>query len=425
MASNESTGQFRRSPGHSPGDLQSAPPSRRLRGRKLWFVGIGGAGLSGYAVLAKAWGAEVAGWDRYETPYLEHVRAAGIPVTMSEEIEAAPDGWEAVVSTAYLSRCQTPGHGSKSRADFLAELVSLQDAIVVAGAHGKTTTAGMVAFVLDRLGRDPSFLIGGEIPQLGGNARAGSGWLVVEGDESDRTIELLRPQIAVVTNVDLDHHSEFASRAEVEDMFERWLAEVPHVVRADQLPPVDLELALPGEHNRRNAAAALAALELVGVPAEEAGPHLAEFTGAGRRLELRGEAGGVRVVDDYAHHPAEIRATIEAVRDGHRVLVLFQPHLYSRTRHLARELAAALGSANVAAVTEIYRSREEPVAGVSGKLVVDALAEVRPGMTVGWTPTVQEGARFLARQAKPGDVALTMGAGDVDEAVPLLLRELE
>ena len=199
-------------------------------------------------------------------------------------------------------------------------------------------------------------------------------------------MERLRPQIAVVTNVDLDHHSEFASRAEVEDLFERWLAEVPHVVRADELEPVDFELAIPGEHNRRNAAAALAALELAGLSREEAQPHLAEFAGAGRRLELRGEAGGVRVLDDYAHHPAEIRATIEAVRDGHRVLVLFQPHLYSRTRHLAHDIGAALASADIAAVTEIYRARENPVEGVSGKLVVDALAEARPGMTVGWTP---------------------------------------
>jgi UDP-N-acetylmuramate--alanine ligase len=282
----------------------------------------------------------------------------------------------------------------------------------------------MIAFVLDRLGRDPSFLIGGEIPQLGGNARAGEGWLVVEGDESDRTIELLRPEIAVVTNVDLDHHSEFASRAAVEDLFKRWLAEVPHVVRADELEPPDLDLAVPGEHNRQNAAAALAALELAGVDRREAAKHVSEFAGAGRRLELRGEAGGVRVLDDYAHHPAEIRATIEAVRDGGRVLVLFQPHLYSRTRHLVRELAAALASADVAAVTEIYRAREEPVEGVSGKLVVDAMTERRSGMTVGWTPKVEEGARFLARRARAGDVVVTMGAGNVDEAVPLLLEKL-
>ena len=392
----------------------------RLEGRRLWFVGIGGAGLSGYALLAKAWGADVAGWDRHETPYLERVRAAGIPVTVSSEIAAAPDAYETIVSTAYVAE-----RDGKSRAEFLAELVSLQDAIVVSGAHGKTTTTGMIAFALERAGRDPSFLIGGEIPQLGGNARAGSGWLVVEGDESDRTVERLRPKIAVVTNVDLDHHSEFTSRAEVEELFERWLAEVPHVVRAEELEPVDFELAIPGEHNRRNAAAALAALELAGLPRNEAEPHLAEFTGAGRRLELRGEAGGVRVLDDYAHHPAEIRATIDAVRDGHRVLVLYQPHLYSRTRHLAHEIGAALATADVAAVTEIYRAREEPVEGVTGKLVVDAVSEARPGMTVAWTPAPEDGARFLARHARPGDVALTMGAGDVDDAVPVLLRELE
>ena len=390
-----------------------------LEGRKVWFVGIGGAGLSGYAILAKAWGAEVAGWDRMETPYLGNVREAGIDVAIEPEPRAAPDGWECVVSTAFAG--QVPG---RSRAELLAELVSLQDAIVVAGAHGKTTTSGMIAFVLDRLGRDPSFLIGGEIPQLGGNARAGSGWLVVEGDESDRTVERLRPKIAVVTNVDLDHHSEFASRAEVEELFDRWLAEVPEVVRGDQLDPVDIELAAPGEHNRRNAAAALAALELAGVSPEEALPQLAEFRGAGRRLEPHGEVGGVMVLDDYAHHPAEIEATIAAMRDGGRVLVLFQPHLYSRTRHLARELGGALASADVVAVTEIYRAREEPVEGVSGKLVVNAIAEVRPGMPVAWVPTVEQGASFIAARARPGDVVLTVGAGDVDRAVPLLLEAL-
>ncbi len=414
-----STGHFGRSHGQSPRDLRAAPPSRRLRGRRIWFVGIGGAGLSGYAVLAKAWGAEVAGWDRVETPYLDHARAAGIPVTISAVIEGAPEGYEAVVSTAFAG--QVPG---QTRAKLLGELVSLRDSIVVAGAHGKTTTAGMIAFALDRLGRDPAFLIGGEIPQLGGNGRAGSGWLVVEGDESDRTIEQLRPKIAVVTNVDLDHHSEFASRAEVDELFEGWLAQVPQVVRGEELAPVDFELALPGEHNRRNAAAALAALELIGVAADEAQAQLARFKGAGRRLEHRGEAGGVTVLDDYAHHPAEISATIAAVRNGGRVLVLFQPHLYSRTRHLAHEIAAALASADVVAVTEIYRAREEPVEGVSGKLVVDALAETRPGMPIGWTPTVEEAATFLARRARHGDVALTVGAGDVDRAVPLLLGQL-
>jgi UDP-N-acetylmuramate--alanine ligase len=394
---------------------------RPLDGRKLFFVGIGGAGLSGYALLAHAWGAEVAGWDRYETPYLEHVRAAGIPVQIAEEIPPAPGGAETVVSTAFAGRAL-----GRSRAEFLAELVSLQDAIVVAGAHGKTTTAAMIAFVLDRLRHDPSFLIGAEIPQLGGNARAGSGWLVVEGDESDRTIEQLRPKIAVVTNVDLDHHSEFRSQAELEELFERWLAQVPRVVRGDRLQPFEGELRLSGEHNRSNAAAALAALELVGVTGGEAWPVLREFRGAGRRLEERGVAGGVRVVDDYAHHPAEIAATLSAVRehaDG-RVLALFQPHLFSRTRHLARELGAALAAADVVAVTDVYAARETPVEGVTGKLVVDALTETRPGMPVGWTPAVEDGARFLAGRARAGDVVLTIGAGDVDRGAALVLEQL-
>src|SRR5262249_33992142 len=153
-------------------------------------------------------------------------------------------------------------------------LVSLRDSIVVAGAHGKTTTTAMIAYCLAELGRDPAWLVGGEVPQLGGNAGAGQGWLVVEGDESDRTVEALRPRIAVVTNADLAPPARFGSRAEVEELFERWLAKVPHVVRGQELEPVSLPLAVPGEHNRRNAAAALAALELAGVPAAEAGPVL-------------------------------------------------------------------------------------------------------------------------------------------------------
>jgi UDP-N-acetylmuramate--alanine ligase len=392
-----------------------------FHGRKLFFVGIGGAGLSGYALLARAWGADVAGWDRCETPYLEHVRAAGIPVEIAEQVPPPSEGVERIVSTAFAGQAD-----GRSRAEFLAELVSLQDAIVVSGAHGKTTTAAMIAFVLDRLGRDPAFLIGGEVPQLGGNARAGSGWLVVEGDESDRTVEQLRPKIAVVTNVDLDHHSEFGSLQEVDKLFARWLDQVPHVVRGDGLEPYDGELALPGEHNRRNAAAALEALELAGVAADDAWPVLREFRGAGRRLEEVGVAGDVRVVDDYAHHPVEIAATIAALREQGegRILALFQPHLYSRTRYLARETAAALAGADLVAVTEIYAAREDPVEGISGKLVLDALAELRPGMPLAWTPRVEDGVNFVARRAKPGDVVVTIGAGDVDRAAPLVIGAL-
>lgn len=392
-----------------------------LEGRKLWFAGIGGAGLSAYSVLARAWGAEVTGWDPHETPYLEHVRAAGIPVEVSDE-PSPPAGYEAIVSTAFADRI--PG---KSRAELLAELVSLRDSIVVAGAHGKTTTTAMIAYVLSQLGRDPAFLIGGEVPQLGGNAGTGEGLLVVEGDESDRTIEFLRPRVAVVLNVDLDHHSTFASRAEVEALFDRWLANVPEVVRGEELDPVGAELAVPGAHNRLNAAAAVAALERVGVSRDEALSALREFRGVGRRLEDRGDAGGVALVDDYAHNPAKVAAALSAVRERHpdgRLLVLFQPHLFSRTRHLARDFGVALAVADAVAVTDVYAAREEPVAGVTGKLVVDALAEERPGARVAWTPTVEQGAAYLARRAQPGDVVVTVGAGDVDRAIPLLQEAL-
>jgi UDP-N-acetylmuramate--alanine ligase len=387
-------------------------------------VGIGGAGLSGYALLAQAWGAEVAGWDRHETPYLEHVRAAGISVTIAPDPREAPEGWEAVVSTAFTGQA-----AGRSRADFLAELVSLARAIVVAGAHGKTTTAAMIAVVLDRLGLDPSFLIGGEVPQLGGNARAGSGWLVVEGDESDRTVFALTAEIAVITNVDLDHHTTFSSAAELDETFADWAGGLTpgQVVWGRELEPVDFELAVPGEHNRLNAACALAALELAGVERAEAAAVLRDFRGAGRRLEGRGEAGGVRLLDDYGHHPAEIVATLAAARgfaNGGRVFVLFQPHLYSRTLHLATELATALAGADLAAVTDVYPAREEPLEGVSGKLVVDRLTEVRPGMPVAWAPRIEQGAEIVAQRARPGDVVVTVGAGDVDRAVPLILERL-
>jgi UDP-N-acetylmuramate--alanine ligase len=373
--------------------------------------------LSGYALLARAWGAQVGGWDRVETPYLDSLR--GVPVELSPE-PVVPEGWdEVVVSTAYRDQAE-----GRSRAEFLAELVSLQPSIVVAGAHGKTTTAAMIAFCLDRLGDDPAFLIGGEVPQLGGNARAGKGWLVVEGDESDRTIAALRPELAVVTNVDLDHHSEFASRAEVESLFAQWLSAAPKSVRGDGIEPVELELAIRGEHYRQNAAVALAAIELAGYPRDEAVRVLREFRGVGRRLEVRGEVGGVEVIDSYAHHPAELAADIAAVRDGGRILVLFQPHLYSRTRYLAHEFGVALASADVVAVTDVYRAREQPVEGVTGKLVVDAAAEARPGMELGWTPGVEDGVSFIASRARSGDHVLTLGAGDVDRAAALILEAL-
>jgi UDP-N-acetylmuramate--alanine ligase len=395
----------------------SLSPSQPLAGRRIWVAGIGGAGMSGYALLAHAWGAEVAGWDRVETPYLRNL--GDVTVEISTEPPEPPQGWDVYVSTAFAGRVQ-----GLSRADLLAELVALRRTIVVAGAHGKTTTSAMIAFCLDRLGLDPSFLIGGDVPQLGGNARAGAGWLVVEGDESDRSLAALRPEIAVLLNIDLDHHTTFVSRAELESFFEDWLRDVPQVVRAEELELVSLELAVPGEHNRRNAAAALAALELAGVPRSDAEAAIVEFRGAGRRLERRGEAGGVVVLDSYAHHPAELAADLAAIRNGGRLLALFQPHLYSRTLHLAHGFAQALAGADAACVTEIYPAREEPLPGVSGRLIVDELARLRPGMHLGWAPALEDAAGIVAGWARPGDTILTLGAGDVDRAVELLLGAL-
>src|SRR5581483_8602244 len=374
----------------------SSSPLQPLAGRRIWIAGIGGAGMSAYGLLAHAWGAEVAGWDRVETPYLAHLD--GIDVTIADEPPAPPPDYEVYVSSAFAERVE-----GRPRAELLAELVSLRRSIVVAGAHGKTTTSGMIAFCLERLGHDPDFLIGGEIPQLGGNAGAGT---------------------AVLLNVDLDHHATFGSRAAVAELFEEWLAQVPHVVRAEQLEPLALELAVPGEHNRRNAAAAVAALELVGVDRRDAERVIVEFAGAGRRLERKGEAGGVAVLDSYAHHPAKIAADLAAVRDGGRVLVLFQPHLFSRTAHLARDFGRALADADAACVTDVYAAREAPVPGVTGRLIVDALAEIRPGMRIGWAPRLEDAAALVAGWARAGDTVLTLGAGDVDRAAALVLERL-
>jgi UDP-N-acetylmuramate--alanine ligase len=382
-----------------------------MRGRRLWFVGIGGAGLSAYAQLARAWGAEVGGWDKVRTPYLDPL--AGVTVEISPE-PVVPDGWEAIVSSAYA---HVPG---KRRAEFLRELVAQRPSIVVGGSHGKGTTAAMIAYVLRETGRDPAWLIGAPVPQLGSNAGFGSGHLVVEGDESDRTIFSLAADVAVVTNLDLDHHTEYASLAELRDAFDAWTAAAKDVVR--DAPPYDGELALPGAHNRLNAGTALAALNVVGVTPDEAAPALARFTGTGRRFEVH-DVDGITVVDDYAHHPSEVAANIAAARErfpGARLRVLFQPHLYSRTRHLADALADALAAADDVAVTDVYPAREQPIARVTGKLIVDALSD--RGVLAAWTPTVENGAAHMSRRAQPGDVVLLFGAGDVDRALGMLRR---
>jgi UDP-N-acetylmuramate--alanine ligase len=374
-----------------------------LAGRRLYFVGIGGAGLSAYANFARAWGAEVAGWDARDTIFLESVQ--GVDVDVGGE-PAPPEGFEVVVSTAHASRVD-----GRPRAEFLAELVALRRSIVVGGAHGKTTTSAMVAYVLRELGHDPAWIIGGVVPQLGGNAGAGLGWLVVEGDESDRSIALLRPEIAAVTNIELDHHATYSSEAELSAFFEEWLAGVPRVVRGWELDPVGFELGVPGAHNRANAAAALAVLEHAGVERAAAEHAIASFAGVGRRFELVGERGGVRVIDDYGHNPTEIAAALRTARDlePRALIAVYQPHVYERTRQLHHELGGALGIADAAIVTDVIDGRDAPLASVSGKLVLDRV----PGATRrGWAPTLDDAAALTLAWAQPGDVIVTLGVGE-------------
>jgi UDP-N-acetylmuramate--alanine ligase len=386
-----------------------------LAGRRLYLVGIGGSGLSAYANVARAWGAEVRGWDARETIFMDTLR--GIEIDLGGD-PAPPAGWEVVVSRAHTHRSE-----GTSRAEFLSELVAARPAIVVGGAHGKTTTAAMIAFTLRETGRDPSWIVGGVVPQLGGNAGVGAGWLVVEGDESDRSIGKLRAEIAVLTNVELDHHAEYASEAELSAFLEAWLGRAGHVVRGWELEPVTFELAVPGAHNRSNAATALAALELAGVGREEAEPALMRFTGVGRRFELVGARGGVTVYDDYGHNPAELRATLETARgraEG-RVVALYQPHVYERTRQLAGELAEALALADLAVVTEVTGARDSPRDDVSGKWVVDRLPRT---VRAGWAPTLEDAARLVLGWVRRGDIVVTLGVGEPWRAAQTIVAGL-
>jgi len=427
-----------------------------FEGRSLHFVGIGGAGMSGLALVSKALGARVTGSDRADSPYCERLRAAGIEPAIGHDATNYPPGAEVVVSTAIpednaeVSAARAAGAHVLHRGDLLGELSRMKRTIAVGGTHGKTTTASMAAHVLRETGRDPAFLIGGELRSAGTNADWGEGaWSVVEADESDRSfLKLYRP-VAVVTNVELDHHATYASLRELEEAFAEFAepAELlilgPGVelqgrgreVRFDVRGRVELfpggsrfdvqgtevELRVPGRHNILNALAALAACRAAGVEPAEAAPALATFTGAARRFESHGRtASGARIFDDYAHHPTEVRATLEAARTlgaKGRLVACFQPHLYSRTRLLAREFGRALALADLVVVLDVYPAREraEDFPGVSGLMVAQAAADAAGGRPVWWLPRIEDAERMLAAELGEGDVLLTMGAGDVDQ----------
>lgn len=427
-------------------------------GRELHFIGVGGAGMSGLAAVAHSLGACVTGSDRSRSSYLERLDRAGVAVDVGHDPGNLPVSAEVVVSTAIatdnpeLSLAHARGQTVMHRGALLAEVAGLRRSIAIAGTHGKTTTAGMAAHALTACGRDPGFLIGGELRAAGTNARWGSGeWIVVEADESDRSFLELHPDVAVVTNVELDHHATYASTLELERAFEQLGAQSQQVVRWEQaaaparaetfgidagdlrairveLHPggsrfevegITVELSVPGRHNVLNALAALAACRAAGVPLTEAGPALHEYAGAGRRFESMGfTATGARVFDDYAHHPTEVRATLEAARtlEPGRLIACFQPHLFSRTRALHREFGRALALADVVVVLGIYPAREaaEDYPGTTGHLVARAAAQAARGRTVAWLPGMDEAAAFLSGELREGDVLLTLGAGDVD-----------
>ena len=437
----------------------AAVTSRPWEGRRIHLIGVGGAGMSAYARAAQALGAQVSGSDRATSPYLERLAADGILVPAighDEQNLPTADGVEVYFSSAVpednVERAEARARGwtERPRADLLGELTALRRTIAVAGAHGKTTTASMLVHALRGAGLDPGWLVGAEVGGGLPNAEWTSGeWLVVEADESDRSMLALHVEIAVLTNVELDHHATFGSDAELLDAFRAFLASAPQAVvwdRPDLLAlrdgavvaydveaaalsgdgstfswaGLEVRLPVPGAHNALNAAGALEAARLAGADPAAAVRGLADFHGAGRRFQRLGAArGGAQVIDDYAHHPTEVAATLTAARTlaPARLVAVFQPHLYSRTRRLARELGHALGLADVVAVLDVYPARERAAdfPGVSGLLVAGAAADAAAGRPVFWLPDFDDAEAVLAGLLHEGDLCVVMGAGDVDE----------
>ena len=456
-----------------------------LLDKKIHIMGIGGAGMSAIARLLHARCVHVTGDDRTDSPALAELRALGIPVSVGHDPKHLGDADVLAPSSAIskdepeLLAAQARGLPVWHRGDVLSALMQDKVGIAVAGAHGKTTTTGMIATILMDAGFDPSFIIGGTPLPLGVNARAGGGdAFVLEADEYDRTFLHYQPRLAVVTNVEFDHPDIFKDFDDTLNAFAQFAGSVPadgvviacaddtgctemlkraqpaatvvtygvnagmwraRNLRGNTLGGMDFSfggagargevagacsLRVPGEHNVLNALAALVAADALGVPIAEAVKSLGGYHGAGRRFELKGEARGIRVIDDYAHHPTEVAAQLAAARTvvpaGGRLVVAFQPHLYSRTQIFATEFAAALSAADVVAVLDVYGAREDPQPGVSGDLIARAVTAPE----VYYLPSLAAVPARLAELVRPDDLVITMGAGDVTMLGPQLLAEL-
>ncbi|MFG2353415.1 UDP-N-acetylmuramate--L-alanine ligase [Streptomyces sp. NPDC048521] len=448
------------------------------------FIGIGGAGMSGIAKILAQRGAAVAGSDAKDSATAQALRALGATVHIGHAAEhLADDASCVVVSSAIrkdnpeLARAAELGIPVVHRSDALAALMEGLRPIAVAGTHGKTTTTSMLAVSLGELGLKPSYAIGGDLDAPGSNALHGEGDIfVAEADESDRSFHKYAPEVAIVLNVELDHHANYASMDEIHESFETFVGRITEggtlVVSADQEGARELTrrvadrevrvvtygeaqdadvrvlsvvaqglksevtvllegreltftVSVPGRHYALNAVAALAAGAALGIPAAELAPALASYTGVKRRLQPKGEAAGVQVIDSYAHHPTEMTADLEAMRaaaDDARILVVFQPHLFSRTQELGKEMGQSLALADASVVLDIYPAREDPIPGVTSELIIEAARAAGADVTA--VHDKAEIPAVIAGMAKPGDLVLTMGAGDVTDLGPQILDRL-
>jgi UDP-N-acetylmuramate--alanine ligase len=457
-------------------DLSVPIPARLDR---LHFVGIGGAGMSGIARMFLARGAEVSGSDRARNANTDTLARLGAAISIGHDTGNVGDVDAVVVTSALwpdnpeLAEARRRGIPVLHRSQALKALIGDARLVAVAGAHGKTTSTGMIVVGLTELGADPSFVNGGEIAQYGVSSRLGAGDVfVVEADESDGSFLIYDTAVALITNVDPDHLDHYGSREAFDDAFVAFAeraseiavvsADDPGACRvADRLPgtrlvrfgrdatatfrvenirtdgPVsftlaadgeryEVVLAVPGRHNAINAAGAIAVLAALGHPVADAALAVSRFRGTKRRFDLQGIVGGVSVYDDYAHHPTEVAAALSAARtvvgDG-RIIAVHQPHLYSRTRLFAGEFAEVLGrEADHTIVLDIDGAREDPVPGVTGEIVVERFAD--PAV-VDYRPDWQAAAQRVAEIARPGDFVITLGCGSVYRIVPQLLDALD